>query len=226
MIEMEKESMAINERLSSPQAPEQIASGRARECAASFEAPLSKRRSLTYALTARKKNGVRRLLTYQVWKDVGDRVFALLAIVITSPLLSIIAIVIRLDSPGNPIFRRQQIGKDGHIFTAYKFRTMYTHNDDREYKAYIVRYIHENAPYKVSQQGQAVYKYVDDPRVTRFGVLLRRTNFDELPQFFNVLKGEMSLVGPRPDIPFAVAIYKDSSEASCQTGHHRLVASK
>ena len=209
MIEVKMEFMKTNELLSSTRAPDHAISGRVRKRVTRIEAPLPKRRSFTYSLIARRKNGVRRLFTYQVWKDVGDRMFALLAIVITFPLLSIIAIVIRLDSPGNPIFRRQQVGKDGHIFTAYKFRTMYTNNDDREYRAYIVRYIHENAPYKVSQQGQAVYKYVDDPRVTRFGVLLRRTNFDELPQFFNVLKGEMSLVGPRPDIPFAVAMYKD-----------------
>jgi lipopolysaccharide/colanic/teichoic acid biosynthesis glycosyltransferase len=149
------------------------------------------------------------LSTYIWWKGVVERVFALLAIVILSPLLALIAIVIRLDSPGGVIFRRVQVGEKGKLFTAYKFRTMYQDNDDQHYREYIEKYVMENAPYRIDENGQATYKVVDDPRVTRLGALLRTTNLDELPQLFNVLKGEMSLVGPRPDIPFAVGMYKD-----------------
>ena len=155
------------------------------------------------------KKGVSRLLTYQWWKYVFDRVFALFALVILSPMLALIAIAIKLDSKGNAIYRRKQVAENGKIFTAYKFRTMYTNNSDYEYKAYLVRYITEDAPYKIDQNGQAIYKVVEDPRVTRFGAILRETNLDELPQLFNMLKGEMSLIGPRPDIPFAVKMYKD-----------------
>jgi len=159
-------------------------------------------------ITSASVTGVRRLFTYQLWKGISDRAFAFLAIVGLSPVLALIAIAIRLDSPGNAILRREQVGNNGKIFTGYKFRTMWLNNDDREYKAYIVNYIGQNAPYKTCN-GQPVYKVVDDPRVTRFGALLRKTNMDELPQFFNVLKGEMSLIGPRPDVPFAVQMYQD-----------------
>ncbi|OGO23744.1 MAG: hypothetical protein A2144_05195 [Chloroflexi bacterium RBG_16_50_9] len=147
--------------------------------------------------------------TYLWWKGVLEPVVALFAIVILSPLLVIIALAIRLDSPGSALYRREQVGKNGSTFTAYKFRTMRINNDDSEYKSYLVKYVLENAPYKIDQKGQAVYKVVDDPRVTKVGSVLRRTNLDELPQLINVLKGEMSFIGPRPDIPFAVAMYKD-----------------
>ena len=167
------------------------------------------KRSSIYTGSSMGKMGVHRLSTYQWWKGVFDRILAFIAIVASSPLLAIIAIMIKLDSPGSAIFRREQVRENGRIFTAYKFRTMYTNNDDQVYKAYIAKYVLEDAPYAIDNNGQEVYKVVDDPRVTRFGALLRKTNLDELPQLFNVLKGEMSFVGPRPDIPFAVAMYKD-----------------
>lgn len=146
---------------------------------------------------------------YGLCKGLLDRILAFLAVMILSPFLTIIAICVRLDSPGGAIYRREQVGKHGKRFTACKFRTMRVNNDDREYKAYLVKYILDNSPYKVDENGKAVFKVVDDPRVTRFGGLLRRTNLDELPQLFNVLKGEMSFVGPRPDIPFSVNMYQD-----------------
>lgn len=149
------------------------------------------------------------LSIYQWYKGIFDRLLAVVLLVILSPLLAAIAIGIRLDSPGSSIFCRDQVGKNGHIFTAYKFRTMRVDNDDSEYKAYLVKYVLENAPYRIDQNGHAVYKVVDDPRVTRFGTLLRKTNLDELPQLINMLKGEMTFIGPRPDVPFSVAMYKD-----------------
>jgi lipopolysaccharide/colanic/teichoic acid biosynthesis glycosyltransferase len=165
--------------------------------------------SITYPIGSAEKSRVHCLFTYLWWKNLFDRILALLVIVILSPLMALIAIAIRQDSPGRVIYRREQVGENGRKFIAYKFRTMSADNDDREYKAYLVRYILEDAAYKVDQNGQSVYKVIDDPRVTRIGALLRRTNLDELPQFINVLKGEMSIIGPRPDIPFAVAMYKD-----------------
>lgn len=157
----------------------------------------------------KSKKGVHHLFTYPFWKGVFDRLLALLAIVVLSPLLILIAMGIRLDSPGGPLFCQERVGKDRRRFTAYKFRTMQTNNNDNEYKAYLRKYILENAPYRLDQDGQGVYKVVDDQRVTRFGALLRKTNLDELPQLFNVLKGEMSFIGPRPDIRFSVEMYQD-----------------
>ena len=157
-------------------------------------------------LTRKRKTGV---FSYRWWKAILDCIFAVLVVVLTLPLMAMIAIYIRIDSPGCALYRREQVGENGRKFTAYKFRTMYVDNSDYEYKKYLMKYILEDAPYQRDEDDQPVYKVVDDPRVTKFGDLLRKTNLDELPQFFNVLKGEMSLVGPRPDIPFAVAMYAD-----------------
>ena len=154
-----------------------------------------------------RRNNRPRVFRYQWWKRIIDFLLSFIALVILSPLLLLIAIAIKLDSRGEIIYRREQVGKDGHRFTGYKFRTMKTDNDDSEYKEYLVKYILENAPYKVDHNGQLVYKVTGDPRVTRFGAMLRKTNLDELPQLFNILKGEMAFVGPRPDIPFAVDMY-------------------
>ena len=158
-------------------------------------------------ITQRLKREVCHLTLYQWWKGIFDRLLALLSIVILSPLMMLIAIGVKTDSPGSPLFRQERAGKDGHLFTAYKFRTMRMDNDDSEYKTYLRKYILENAHYRLDQNGQGIYKVIDDPRVTRFGALLRKTNLDELPQLINVLKGEMSFVGPRPDIPFALEMY-------------------
>jgi lipopolysaccharide/colanic/teichoic acid biosynthesis glycosyltransferase len=151
----------------------------------------------------------RRVFRYQWWKGLFDFLLALAALVILSPFMLLIAIAIKIDSPGRAIYRREQIGKDGQMFKSYKFRTMKAGNDDTEYKQYIVKYILENAPYKVDHNGQLIYKITGDPRVTRVGAILRKTNLDELPQLVNIIKGEMSWVGPRPDIPFAVDLYDD-----------------
>lgn len=187
----------------------QILSNKPKRYLVGWEVSSAKRETLTYAIGSKNVSRIYRPFTYLWWKDIFDRLFTFLGIVVLSPLLVLIAIGIRLDSPGSPIFRREQVGQGGRIFTAYKFRTMHIDNNDHEYKAYLVRYVLQNAPYRTSQGGEPIYKVVDDPRVTRFGALLRKTNLDELPQLFNVLKGEMSLIGPRPDIPFAVAMYKD-----------------
>jgi lipopolysaccharide/colanic/teichoic acid biosynthesis glycosyltransferase/nucleoside-diphosphate-sugar epimerase len=158
---------------------------------------------------SRKNNGMlQRLLDYSLLKNIIDRIIAFFGITILSPLLALIMIGIKLDSRGSSIFTQERVGKDGHKFTVYKFRTMHANNDDSKYKAYLYKYVQENAPYRVGHDGQGIYK-VDDFHTTKFGTLLRKTNMDEFPQLFNVLKGDMSLVGPRPDIPFAVSMYND-----------------
>ena len=109
-------------------------------------------------------------------KRLFDILLSLLAIIVTAPVMALAAVLIRLDSAGGIIFRQERVGKDGKLFKIYKFRTMV-----------------EDA-----QKIGPVITAQNDPRITQIGNLLRRTKLDELPQFFNVLKGDMSLVGPRP----------------------------
>lgn len=145
------------------------------------------------------------------WKNIFDRFIALLAFVILSPFFVIVAIVIKVDSPGSPIFRQERVGKDGRRFTIYKFRTMYQDNDDSKYKAMLREYVSGNVSSSLKENEQVIREIIHK-RVTRVGFLLRRFSLDELPQLINVLKGDMVFVGPRPDIPFTVEMYKD---------HHR-----
>ncbi|WP_321901951.1 undecaprenyl-phosphate glucose phosphotransferase [Burkholderia cenocepacia] len=111
-------------------------------------------------------------------KALFDRVFACIALIAIAPALAAIAVAVKLSSPGPVLFRQRRMGAYGRIFSIYKFRTMHVH--------------HAATPGEVRQATRG------DPRITRIGALLRRTSLDELPQFFNVLKGEMSVVGPRP----------------------------
>jgi lipopolysaccharide/colanic/teichoic acid biosynthesis glycosyltransferase len=168
-----------------------------------------KRRTITQTKRTNLKKERNNNLPYKYYKPLIDRIFAVFFLVVLSPLFAVITVMIKLDSRGKVIFSRDQVGEHGRIFKMYKFRTMQSNNDDSEYKSYIAKYINEGTPYTVDENGQAVYKVVNDPRVTRFGAMLRKSNLDELPQFFNILKGDMSLVGPRPDIPFAVQMYQD-----------------
>ncbi len=153
------------------------------------------------------------ITSYERWKDIIDRVLALLALIVLGPLLALISVAIRLDSPGTPIFYQSRVGKDGKIFTIYKFRTMYVNSSHRKYEDYLREFICEGKPYLESGGNGAIYKVLNDNRVTRFGGLLRRSCLDELPQLVNVLKGEMALVGPRPEPPQAVAMYQERHKA-------------
>jgi lipopolysaccharide/colanic/teichoic acid biosynthesis glycosyltransferase len=174
-------------------------------------AAIRRKRVASHANSSGSEMGIRNLTKYQLWKGILDRLLALVALVIVSPLLIIIAAIIRLDSPGNPIFRQERVGKDGERFFIYKFRTMHLDHDDTEYEAFVRKYVggHVNGDSLKEEVKKKFNRRGRDPRVTRFGILLRKTNLDELPQLFNIFKGDMSFVGPRPDIPFAVKIYKE-----------------
>ena len=170
---------------------------------------IQKPRSIEYDSQLMNKIKFQYLLTYPCWKGIFDRLFALILVIILSPVLLLIAIVISLDSSGNPLFSQERVGRGGKKFFIHKFRTMYKNNDDRKYKAFLMKYVNENAAGFLDENGQDIYELASDPRITRVGRLLRKTNLDELPQLFNVLKGDMSFVGPRPDITFTVYMYNE-----------------
>lgn len=152
---------------------------------------------------------MRNLSGYESWKSIFERVLAFLLTVILFPLLLFIAIGVMIDSPGHPLFRQERIGKDGRKFTLYKFRSMYLNHDDTKYQAFLKKFITEKADSWLDEKGKDAYEMVHDPRVTRLGLILRRTGLDELPQLINIFKGEMAFIGPRPDIPFAVSMYQE-----------------
>jgi lipopolysaccharide/colanic/teichoic acid biosynthesis glycosyltransferase len=133
-----------------------------------------------------------------------DIVGSATALLLLSPLMGTLALLIKLSSKGPILFRQSRVGFRGKPFVFLKFRTMHDKNDLNVHKEYIQRFI-------AGQEGPSepvpVYKITDDPRVTRIGRFLRKTSLDELPQFWNVLVGEMSLVGPRPPIPYEVECY-------------------
>lgn len=125
-----------------------------------------------------------------------------------SPVLAAIALVIKLNSKGPIIFRQERVGQFGKGFRCLKFRTMYTNNDSKIHRDYVQRLIAGKVEKENwSETEPAVYKITDDPRVTPIGRFLRRTSLDEVPQFWNVLRGEMSLVGPRPPLPYEFEVY-------------------
>ena len=137
-------------------------------------------------------------------KRVMDIAGSLFGLVVLSPLLIAIAVGIKLTSKGPVLFRQQRVGLYGKKFTFLKFRSMHVVNDDTVHKEYVKSLI---AGSNGAAKGNGVYKLTDDPRITPLGKWLRRTSLDELPQLLNVLRGEMSLVGPRPAIPYEVESY-------------------
>ena len=141
-------------------------------------------------------------------KRLMDILGSFLALAFFSPLFLAIAAAVKLTSSGPIFFRQRRVGQHGNTFVFLKFRSMYTNNDANVHKQYVQQLIAGNADKHPSNgNGQGVYKLTKDSRITRVGAFLRKTSLDELPQFLNVLKGEMSLVGPRPPIPYEVEAY-------------------
>jgi len=142
-----------------------------------------------------------------VLKRAMDVAGSLLALLILLPLFLAIALLIKRSSKGPVIFRQERVGYRGQTFVFLKFRSMYSNNDDNIHREYVNRLITRKTGAETDPGKNGVYKITDDPRVTPIGRFLRRTSFDELPQFINVLKGEMSLVGPRPPIQYEFDSY-------------------
>ena len=130
-------------------------------------------------------------------KRTLDLVICVMALPFIAPVMLITAIAIKLDSPGTVLFKQERVGKWGKPFTCYKFRSMYMDAEARK-----TQLMHLN------EADEIVFKIAKDPRITRVGRIIRKLSIDEFPQLFNVLKGNMSWVGPRPPIPYEVANYK------------------
>jgi lipopolysaccharide/colanic/teichoic acid biosynthesis glycosyltransferase len=142
-------------------------------------------------------------------KRAMDIAGSLLAIILCAPVFILIAVVVKASSKGPIFFKQQRVGHYGECFTFLKFRSMYIDNDPSAHREYVKKLIAGQAMREPSNgNGDSVYKLTNDKRITRAGKFLRRTSLDELPQFFNVLWGDMSLVGPRPAIPYEVASYE------------------
>lgn len=131
-------------------------------------------------------------------KRIFDILISTILFIILSPILLILVIWIKLDSEGEAVFKQTRVGTRGRPFTIYKFRTM-VKNADKMFNKNIDR----------SKLGAFVFQDKDDPRITRSGKFLRKTSLDELPQLINIIKGDMSLIGPRPEIPAIADLYSD-----------------
>jgi lipopolysaccharide/colanic/teichoic acid biosynthesis glycosyltransferase len=146
-----------------------------------------------------------------------DISLVVLSLPLLLPLVLLVALLIKLDTPGPALFIQERVGsrrqsENGETrwqvqnFRVYKFRTMFQNADQSVHQAYIKAFVEGRI--KITQPGHDKFKLTDDPRVTRIGRLLRKASFDELPQLINVIKGEMSLVGPRPVPPYEVDGYE------------------
>jgi lipopolysaccharide/colanic/teichoic acid biosynthesis glycosyltransferase len=152
-----------------------------------------------------KRDGANRL--GRALKRSMDVVGSLLLLATLSPVFLVIAAAIKLTSRGPILFRQQRIGEHGTAFTFLKFRSMYVNNDASKHKEYVRQLIAGEAAKHTNGAGEGIFKLTNDPRITPVGNFLRRTSLDELPQFINVLRGDMSLVGPRPPVPYEVEAY-------------------
>ncbi len=143
-------------------------------------------------------------------KRAIDMFMAGAALIVLAPLMLAIGLAVRLTSPGPALFRQERIGRFGQSFTIFKFRSMTADNDDSAHRALVLAELNAEGP----GTSDGVFKLENDPRVTSFGALLRRTSLDELPQLYNVLLGNMSLVGPRPMIDWEVELIPQTQAAT------------
>jgi exopolysaccharide biosynthesis polyprenyl glycosylphosphotransferase len=144
----------------------------------------------------------------RILKRTFDLIFAALAILLLLPLWLLIALLIKLDSRGRVFYTQERVGMDGRLFLLYKFRTMQANADAELHREYQRAFIAGRAEANLGNETKPTYKLLADPRITRIGKILRRTSLDEVPQLLNVMSGDMSLVGPRPPIPYEVEAYE------------------
>jgi lipopolysaccharide/colanic/teichoic acid biosynthesis glycosyltransferase len=151
-----------------------------------------------------------------VVKRALDLTVASVALVLLSPLLAAIWLAVRLSSPGPAVFRQERLGLDERPFVMYKFRSMRTGTSDAIHRDYVSRMLTgDGGP--VQANGTGLYKLERDPRVTALGAWLRKTSLDELPQLVNIVRGDMSLVGPRPVLAWEAELFSEQARARFRT---------
>lgn len=159
---------------------------------------------------------------FDITKRIIDVCLSLIGLVFLTPIMLVAAILIKLTSPGPVFFRQTRLGMLGRPFTILKLRTMKSDYDAETHRDFVQSLVTERVgDVKLGQTRQEpIYKLTSDPRITTVGKFLRKTSLDEAPQLMNVLKGDMSLVGPRPPIPYEVQQYKDwhMSRLACKPG--------
>jgi lipopolysaccharide/colanic/teichoic acid biosynthesis glycosyltransferase len=143
-------------------------------------------------------------------KRLFDLVVASVCLILLAPVLVVVAVLIQATTPGPAVFRQTRLGRHGRPFVLYKFRTMYTNCADDIHREYVRKLLADDEPPVGGRSG--LFKLEADPRVTRVGRVLRRTSIDELPQLLNVIRGEMSLVGPRPALPWEAELFGPNHE--------------
>lgn len=149
-----------------------------------------------------RKEQLRAKKAYWFLRRLQDIVFSALALLVLLPVMVVVALVIYIDDPhGSPFFSQLRCGRDGKLFKMHKFRSMYVDAEER-----LAEILKDN-----EMDGPA-FKIKDDPRITRVGRVIRKTSLDELPQLWNVLKGDMSIVGPRPALPREVELYTEEQK--------------
>ncbi len=141
-------------------------------------------------------------------KRLMDIVGSLAAVVLFAPLFLLVAVLVKLGSKGPVLYKQERLGQFGNPFSFLKFRSMYANNDPKIHREFMKRVISGDHDGETEGEKKKVYKMTNDPRITRVGRFLRRTSLDELPQLFNVLTGEMSLVGPRPPLAYECQEYE------------------
>ena len=141
-------------------------------------------------------------------KRTSDILIASAALLVAAPLWILVALLIKLGSRGTVLYAQERVGMDGRMFLCYKFRTMHVGADSKKHREYQKQFIAGNAEANLGDGDRPIYKFQSDSRVTQVGRWLRRASLDEVPQLFNVLRGDMSVVGPRPPIPYEVEHYE------------------
>ena len=143
---------------------------------------------------------------YRLAKRTLDLAASATGLLLTSPILAVVALAVKLESRGPILFRQQRLGLGGRPFTCYKFRTMHLGAEQERHRDHVRQLIRGEG--RDAPAGEAFLPIRADPRVTRLGTFLRRSHLDEFPQLVNVVRGDMSLVGPRPPIPYEVEVYE------------------